>query len=122
MRSAPLIALLLFLGCAAKHPTPLIVDEHPAWPSAQEKDAPGGLASIWRYSAADSGGISREGARPTYMDLSPPPPTTAPDDVVEPAGDFSKGKRFASVYGSALFGDAGKGEMYLLHGSFGYHF
>jgi hypothetical protein len=121
MRSAPLIALLLFLGCAAKHPVPLIVDGRPARPWAQERDAPGGLASITRYSAADSGRISRADVRATYMDFSPPP-TTAPDDVVEPPGDFSKGKRFASVYGSALFGDAGKGEMYLLHGSFGYHF
>jgi hypothetical protein len=55
------------------------------------------------------------------MDVSAP--TTAPDpaDAAVRRGDFAKGTRFANVYGSTLFGDEGKGEMYLLHVGAGTH-
>ena len=38
-----------------------------------------------------------------------------------PKGHFDKGTWFASVYGSTIFGDENKGEMYLLHVGLGYH-
>ena len=75
---------------------------------------------MW-YSAAaapDVDGISREEVRAQNIDASAP--TTTPD-VAMRLGEFSKGKKFANVYGSTIFGDEGKGEMYLLHVGFGSH-
>ena len=118
MRSAPLIALLLTLGCAQTYPPELIVEGHPARPWAYEGDAPDVEGSITWDSAADVDGISREHVRAQNIDASVP--ATAPDVAVRP-GDFSKGKTFVNVYGSTIFGDEGKGEMYLLHVGFGSH-
>jgi len=69
-------------------------------------------------------------ALPREVTLSfdqPPPvdggPAEAPRaDVVPLPGDFRKGSRFASVYASTIFGDAGKGEMHAVHVGLGYFF
>ncbi|MGB7156566.1 MAG: acyloxyacyl hydrolase [Tepidisphaeraceae bacterium] len=117
------------LGCAEKYPPKLIVEGHPARPWAYEGDAPDVKEPITWHSAADLDRIAGEYVRAQNIDLSAPATTTAPapatataPEVVERRGDFSKETRFASVYGSTNFGDAGKGEMYLLHVGFGYHF
>ena len=120
MRTAALIALLLTLGCAEKYPPTLIVEGHPARPWAYEGDAPEVKGSITWHSPADLDRISRDDVRAKNIDFSAPT-TTAPEAVVR-RGDFSKETRFASVYGSTIFGDEDKGEMYLLHGGVGYYF
>lgn len=122
MRSVPLIALLLTLGCAAKHP-PELIAEGPARPWAYKGDVPNVEGSITWYSAAaaaDVDGISSEYVGAQDVDASVPP-ATAPD-VAMRLGEFRKDARFASVYGSTIFGDEGKGEMYLLHVGFGSYF
>ena len=122
MRNVPLIALLLTLGCVAKEPPKLVVEGPPARPRADDGDAPEVEGSItWYSAAADVDGISREEVRAQDIDASVPPATTAPD-VAMRLGEFGKDTRFASVYGSTIFGDEGKGEMYLLHVGFGYYF
>ena len=122
MRNAPLIALLLFLGCAQNYSPLLIVDGHSARPAAGEGDAPDVKESITRYSAtAGLERVWREDVRQAKMDVSAAT-TTAPQVIRAPRGDFSKGTRLASVYGSTIFGDEGKGEMYLLHGGVGTYF
>ena len=73
-----------------------------------------------RYSAADVDAVSHEYAYAQNVDPSAPP-TTAPEAIAG-RGDFSKDSRFATVYGSTIFGDEGKGEMYLLHVGFGEYF
>ena len=121
MRSVPVIALLLTLGCAQNYPPRLIGDGQPARPWADDGDAPDVKGSITRYSAAaDLERIGWQDVRATNMDLSAA--TTTTHVIAAPPGHFSKGKRFASVYGSTLFGDEGKGEMYLLHGGVGSYF
>jgi hypothetical protein len=119
MRSAPLFVLLLTLGCAQKHPPELLVERLPASPSAYRGDALQVNGLMTRYSAADVNPVAYEYA--FALDVDPSAPTTAPEAVVRP-GDFSKGTRFANVYGSTIFGDEGKGEMYLLHVGFGEYF
>jgi len=121
MRNVPLIALLLTLGCVAKYPPELVVEGPPAQPRADDGDAPEVEGSItWYSAAADVDGISREEVRAQDIDASVPPATTAPD-VAMRLGEFGKDTRFASVYGSTIFGDEGKGEMYALHGGVGYY-
>ena len=122
MRNVPLIALLLTLGCVAKYPPELVVEGPPAQPRADDGDAPEVEGSItWYSAAADVDGISREEVRAQDIDASVPPATTAPD-VAMRLGEFGEDTRFATVYGSTIFGDEGKGEMYLLHVGFGYYF
>ncbi|MHC4306752.1 MAG: hypothetical protein ACYSW2_20075, partial [Planctomycetota bacterium] len=73
----------------------------------------------------------------THLSFDPPPPEPAPveplTDAPEAApdaadaaapllGEFSKTTWVGTVYGSAIFGDSGKGEMYLAHVGFGYYF
>ena len=77
------------------------------------------MGSTAPYWEADLDQVSRESVPAKSVDSSVP--ATAPDAIVPP-GDFTKGTRFANVYGSMIFGDAGKGEMYLLHTGLGYHF
>ena len=103
MRNALLIALLFALGCAGN-------------------DAADVTGAVARDSAAANlDGISRGDVRAKDVDVSATTaPTTAPDAGTRP-GDFAKGTRFASVYGSTIFGDEGKGEMYLLHAGVGYY-
>jgi hypothetical protein len=123
MRSAPVTALLLTLGCAEKCPPELIVEGHPARPWAHEGDAPHVKGPITGYSAADVDRAPCEYVLAEIMDLSVPTTTTTttPDVVVEHRGEFTKETRFAIVYGSTIFGDEGKGEMYALHGGVGYY-
>jgi len=119
MRNAPLIALLLTLGCAQKHAPELLVEGHLAFPRAPGGDAAdvGGLITL--HSTAGLNPVSQDYVYAQNAD--PSVPATAPEAVVRP-GDFSKGTRFADVYGSTIFGDEGKGEMYLLHVGFGQYF
>ncbi|MHC4130122.1 MAG: hypothetical protein ACYTF2_15285, partial [Planctomycetota bacterium] len=72
------------------------------------------------------------------FDQSPPAPAPAPVEPLADApeaapdaadaaaaplrGEFSKTTWVGNVYGSAIFGDSGKGEMYLAHIGFGYYF
>ena len=67
----------------------------------------------------------------THLSFNPPPPEPAPveppadaaDAAAAPLlGEFSKTTWVGNVYGSAIFGDSGKGEMYLAHIGFGYYF
>ncbi|MHC5024084.1 MAG: acyloxyacyl hydrolase [Planctomycetota bacterium] len=69
-------------------------------------------------------------ARMAHLSFDQPPPepdsstADAPTDVpAAPApGAFSKETWTGHVLGSAIFGDSGKGEMYLVHAGFGYFF
>jgi hypothetical protein len=74
----------------------------------------------------------------THLSFDPPPPEPAPVEPLADApeaapdaadaaaapllGEFSKTTWVGNVYGSAIFGDSGKGEMYLAHIGFGYYF
>ncbi len=67
----------------------------------------------------------------THLSFNPPPPEAAPveppadaaDAAAAPLlGEFSRTTWVGNVYGSAIFGDSGKGEMYLAHIGFGYYF
>jgi hypothetical protein len=73
----------------------------------------------------------------TNLSFDPPPPEPPPveplvdapeaaPDAADPAapllGEFAKTTWVGNVYGSAIFGDSGKGEMYLAHIGFGYYF
>jgi hypothetical protein len=73
----------------------------------------------------------------TTLSFDPPPPEPAPvesladapeaaSDAADAAapllGEFAKTTWVGNVYGSAIFGDSGKGEMYLAHIGFGYYF
>jgi hypothetical protein len=123
MRSASLIPLLLTLGCAQEYPAQLIFDERSARHWAYEGDAADVNGSITRYWAIDRDRASREDVSAMNIDLTTMAPTTAAaPDVVVRHGDLSKGVRFANVYSSMIFGDAGKGEMYALLMGLGYYF
>ena len=117
MRSVLLIVLLLAPGCAERYAPGLISEGDRAWPLADEGRATDVRASITGHSAAGLGRISGEAVPAGNIDL--PMPTTARDAVL---GDLGRGTRVASVYGSTIFGDQGKGEMHLLHAGVGYHF
>src|SRR5687768_4094936 len=119
MRSAPLFVLLLTLGCAQKHPPALLVEGLRSSPSAYRGDGPWVNGLMPRYSAVDVKPVAHEYA--FALNVDPSVPTTAPEADAS-RGDLSKGSRFVDVYGSTIFGDEGKGEMYLLHVGFGEYF
>ena len=62
----------------------------------------------------------------THLSFDRPPTEPAPDPAGAAAapllGEFRKSTWVGNLYGSAIFGDSGKGEMYLVHVGFGYYF
>ena len=63
--------------------------------------------------------------RTTHLSFDRPPSEAAAapaNAAVSLLGEFSKTTWVQNVYGSAIFGDSGKGQMYLGHVGFGYYF
>lgn len=119
MRNVLVIALLFLLGCAGKYPAEVIVERQSTGLRAFETASPEVAGASKGYSPEELDGVSGHDVVALVADSTAP--ATAPEEQRR-LGDFSKGSWLANVYGSAIFGDTGKGEMYALHTGVAYHF
>jgi hypothetical protein len=78
--------------------------------------APSAAADLTGFDDATLASMTR-----LSLQEGPPPAVVAETPAPEPAapGEFEEGAWTFQTYGSAIFGDSGKGEMYLAHVGFG---